>query len=210
VGPSLGKGLITIFITGTWLRDVPRQFPNRSLELYGVDIGSSLFPKVSTGMTQPDLATHSIIEPYPSSWGWGSTFDIVHQRLLIWGISRASWPTVIQNHVSILKPGGYIQLVEAEWIDPQHPATLPQLKKQAALQVWSTKEFGFDINVAYQLEDFLKDAGLEDVHKIQFDHGYGKKAKDPNQASVSAELWVECFRSLDSKIPGMCILLSYC
>lgn len=110
---------------------------------------------------------------------------------------------MIKNHVDILKPGGYIQLVEAEWIDPQNPATLPQLKKQAALQTWSTREFGFDINVAYQLEGYLKDAGLEDINKIQFDHGYGKLARDPGQSSISAELWVECFRSLDSKIPGI-------
>lgn len=57
-----------------------------------------------------------------------------------------------------------------------------------------------DIHVAYQLEGYLRDAGLENVIKIQFDHGYGAKSKDPEQADVSAELLVECFRSLDQKI----------
>jgi hypothetical protein len=162
------------------------------------------------GSKQPKLATHSILQPYPNSWQWENTFDVVHQRLLIWGIAHSSWPKVIENHISLLKPGGYIQLVEAEWIDEKNPATLPQLKKQAALQIWSTKEFGFDIHVAYQLEDFLRAAGLEDVQKIQFDHGYGKKAKDQGQASISSELWVECFRSLDTKIPGMISLFCGC
>ncbi|OCK97380.1 uncharacterized protein K441DRAFT_606397 [Cenococcum geophilum 1.58] len=191
---------------GTWLRDVPRQFPDRNLELFGVDIGSTLFPGAGSGSagnpatTTPDLRAHNILHPFPSSWKWKNTFDIVHQRLLIWGIASKEWSAVVRNLVELLKPGGYIQLVEVEWIDPLRPASLPQLKKQAALQEWSTKGFGMDIHVAYQLEGYLRDAGLENVIKIQFDHGYGAKSKDPEQADVSAELLVECFRSLDQKI----------
>lgn len=127
-------------------------------------------------------------------------FDVVHQRLLIWGIRSEDWPIVVHNLVQTLKPGGYIQLVEAEWINPQDPATLPQLKKQAILQEWSTKNFGMDIHIAYQLEDILRNAGLQSVTKLQYDHGYGLKAKAEEQRNGSAELWVECFRSLDSKI----------
>ncbi|OCL05439.1 hypothetical protein AOQ84DRAFT_322932 [Glonium stellatum] len=199
---------------GTWLRDVPRQFPNRNLELFGVDIGSTLFPDAGSASADhpapstPDLRTHNILHPFPPSWGWENSFDIIHQRLLIWGIASKEWPTVVRNLVELLKPGGYIQLVEAEWIDPSRPASLPQLKRQAVLQEWSTKEFGMDIHVAYQLEGYLREAGLEDVTKVQFDHGYGARSRDPEQADISAELWVECFRSLDQKlgpdgIPGV-------
>lgn len=186
---------------GTWLRDIPRQFPDRNLELFGVDIGSTLFPDSgSAGNPAPDLRTHNILHPFPSSWKWKNTFDIVHQRLLVWGIASKEWPAVVRNLVELLKPGGYIQLVEAEWIDPSRPASLPQLKKQAVLQEWPTKGFDMDIHVAYKLEGYLRDAGLENVIKVQFDHGYGAKSKDPEQADVSAELLVECFRSLDQKI----------
>lgn len=152
-----------------------------------------------------DLRSHDIRTPFPPSWEWTAKFDAIHQRLLIWGIKSAEWPLVISNLVSALKPGGYIQLVEAEWIDPENPAleaTRPQLKKQAALQKWSTASFGMDIDIAYKLEGLLKDAGLEDVGKVQFDHGYGALAKADDQKNASAELWVECFRTLDEKIPG--------
>ena len=127
---------------------------------------------------------------------------------MIWGIASKEWPAVVRNLVELLKPGGYIQLVEVEWIDTSRPASLPQLKKQAALQEWSTKGFGMDIHVAYQLEGYLRDAGLENVIKVQFDHGYGAKSKDPEQADVSAELLVECFRSLDQKIGRRCLVFS--
>jgi hypothetical protein len=58
-----------------------------------------------------------------------------------------------------------------------------------------------DIDIAYKLPILLKDAGFEDVEVVQFDHGYGALAKDPSRKSVSAELWVECFRTVDTKIP---------
>jgi SAM-dependent methyltransferase len=161
-----------------------------------------LFPKPSKGESAIDLRTHDITKPFPNEWNWSGTFDVIHQRLLIWGIRREAWSVVIKNYIEILKPGGYIQLVEAEWIDPRKPARLPQLKKQELLQKWSTEAFGMDINIAYQLEYFLRDAGLENVTKVQFDHGYGASAHDPNQSNVSAELWVECFRTLDSRIEG--------
>ncbi|KAL2792988.1 methyltransferase family protein [Aspergillus keveii] len=185
---------------GTWLLDLPRQLPTFDLDLFGVDIGSSLFPPKSPA----DLRAHDIRTPFPESWKWKGKFDVIHQRLLIWGIKSTEWPTVIRNLSTIIRPGGYIQLVEAEWIDPENPAspeTRPNLSKQAALQVWSTESFGMDINIAYKLEDLLKDAGFEDVTKVQFDHGYGALARDPGQRNVSAELWVDCFRPLGEKIP---------
>lgn len=176
------------------------------MELHGVDIGSDLFP-ASEGTTNPevDLRSHDIRTPFPPSWNWSSTFDVINQRLLIWGIKSVEWPQVISNLVASLKPGGYIQLVEAEWINPENPAdekSRPQLRKQALLQEWSTASFGMDIHIAYKLQGFLEDAGLEDVQKVQFDHGYGALARVEDQRNVSAELWVECFRTLDEKIPG--------
>ncbi|KAL3462224.1 methyltransferase family protein [Aspergillus heterothallicus] len=185
---------------GTWLQDLPRQLSSFNLELFGVDIGSSLFPPSSMA----DLRAHDIRTPFPKSWDWEEKFNVIHQRLLIWGIQSSEWPIVLRNLREAIRPGGYIQLVEAEWIDPQNPAspeTRPNLSKQAALQVWSTETFGMDIHIAYKLEALLKEAGFEDATKVQFDHGYGALAKDPEQRNVSAELWVDCFRPLGEKIP---------
>ncbi|POR31210.1 Uncharacterized protein TPAR_08582 [Tolypocladium paradoxum] len=174
---------------GTWLRDLARQLPSHNLERYGVDIGSSLFPTSEVGTAVSPQPRHSQALPL----------------LLELDIHIRQWPLVISNLVSALKPGGYIQLVEVEWIDPQNLAdevTRPQLRKQAKLQEWSTASFGMDIHVAYKLERWLNEAGLEDVGKVQFDHGYGALAKVEDQRKVSAELLVECFRNLDEKIPG--------
>jgi len=155
------------------------------------------------------LRQHNITKPFPDSWGWNDSFDVIHQRLLVWGLRLAQWPQVLRNHHAILKPGGYIQLVEIEFIDPANPAALPQLQKQALMQKWSTASFGMDIDIAYKLEDLLKDAGFTNVSKVQFDHGYGAKARSAAQRNGSAELWVECFRSLDQKLAGKMLPLVF-
>jgi hypothetical protein len=184
---------------GTWLRDLADIYPSIKFSLHGVDIGSTLFPAESS----IDLRAHNLTLPFPSAWGWDSSFDLVHQRLLVWGLKLAQWPQVLTNLKNIIKPGGYIQLVEIEFIDPANPApdSRPQLQKQALMQKWSTAQFGFDIDIAYKIEDLLVETGFTEVEKVQWDHGYGALARSEQQKDASAELWVECFRSLDAKIP---------
>lgn len=129
---------------------------------------------------------------------------MVHQRLLVWGLKTADWTAAVRNYVDLLRPGGALHLVEIEFIPratPHHPDSQPQLQRQAEMQKWSTATFGMDIDIAYRLADLLRGAGLEDVRMLQFDHGYGALAHDPGQKDVSAELLIECFRTLDTKMP---------
>ncbi|KAL9596516.1 MAG: hypothetical protein Q9219_005737 [cf. Caloplaca sp. 3 TL-2023] len=184
--------------SGTWLLDLKIQHPDHDWKLHGVDIGSSLFPPVECGL---DLRQHDIRQPFPSAWGWSNFFDVVHQRLLIWGLDESAWPVVLQNQHDILKPGGWIQIVEVEWIDPQRPHSLPELHKHSLMQQWSTSTFGMDIDIAYKIEGLLEKAGFVNVAKTQFDHGFGALAHKPEQKDGSAELYVECFRSIDTKMP---------
>jgi hypothetical protein len=73
------------------------------------------------------------------------------------------------------------------------------------MQEWSTSSFGMDIHIAYKLEGLLEGAGFVNVQKIQFNHGYGALAHSSTQKDASAELYVECFRSIDAKMPpGRC------
>ncbi|KAL8981826.1 MAG: hypothetical protein Q9205_003505 [Flavoplaca limonia] len=183
---------------GTWLLDLKTQHPTHQWELHGVDIGSSLFPQ---NRPELDLRKHDIREPFPPAWQWSDHFDVIHQRLLIWGLATSAWPLVLRNQFDALKPGGWIQLVEVEWIDAEKPHSLPELHKHALMQKWSTSTFGMDIGIAYKVGDLLTEAGFINVQKTPFAHGYGALARRPDQKDGSAELYVECFRSIDSKMP---------
>ena len=111
---------------------------------------------------------------------------------------------MIRNHASLLKPGGWIQLVECEWIDHGHPvdvAKCPLIAKMLRLLEWTISNLGGDTFVAYRLENLLKDAGFQHVQKTQFDVGYGALAKEEQWRRPSAEIWVDVFTALAPKIP---------
>lgn len=126
----------------------------------------------------------------------------MHQRWLVWGIASAEWAAVIHNLVELVKPGGYIQLVEAQWILPDVSDQQPEQKKLNLVQTWSTESFGMDIHIWGRLKTLLRAEGCENIHEESFDLGYGAEAKRPEDRDVSAELWAESFRHLASKISG--------
>lgn len=193
-----GRSLTREFLNvGTWLADLGFRNPN-VLKLYGVDLTGQLF-QVNPDL---DLRAHDVRIPFPLSWGWSSKFDLVHQRLLIWGITAAEWPSVIHNLLEVVKPGGYIQLVEAEWILPHVSDQLPEQKKLNLVQTWSTASFGADIHIWARLGNFLKAENCHDITEVSFDLGYGATAKHQADKDQSAELWAESFRHLARKLPG--------
>lgn len=183
---------------GTWLADVASQHPHQPLSLHGVDIGSALF-QANPGL---DLRAHNILHPFPQSWGWENSFDIVHQRFLVWGLKKSDWPLVVHNLCSALKPGGYIQLVECKWIFPENWNRQSEQRKLALTQIWSTETFGMDINAYARVEGLFACEGLVDINTVSHDWGYGAAATRPDQRESSAEMWVEGFRHLENKIAG--------
>lgn len=185
---------------GTWLKDLNSQHGNQ-LSLSGVDLSAHLFCGNSSGA---DLRAHDIREPFPREWKWSNTFDCVHQRWLIWGLASAEWPAVVHNLVELVKPGGYVQLVEAEWILPEVSDQQPEQKKLNLVQSWSTESFGMDIHIWNKLAPLLRAEGCEDIVEESFDLGYGATATRPEDRDVSAELWAESFRHLAGKISGEC------
>ncbi|KAF2806144.1 uncharacterized protein BDZ99DRAFT_466411 [Mytilinidion resinicola] len=189
---------------GTWLLNLRRLYPQHEWSLHGVDIGSALFPPKSGPYESLELHELDARAPVPPSLGWEGSFDLIHQRLLIWGFQKKDWPAVLKNQLSLLKPGGWIQLVESQWVDRDHPfdaAQYPNLAKQTTLQKWSTDAFGMDIFIAYNLEDHLRELGFQNVSKQQFELGYGAKAKEESWKVPSADLWVNTFSSFGERWP---------
>lgn len=189
---------------GTWLLELPRLYPQHEWSLHGVDIGSTLFPPKVGPYAALDLREFDIRSPTPPDPSWEQGFDLVHQRLLIWGLQKSEWATVVKNHFSLVKPGGWIQLVEGQWVDRDHPfdpATHPYLDKMYRMQWWFTENFGMDVFVGYRLEDLLKEAGFTNVQKTQYTLGYGALAKSPEWTKRSVDHWIHTFRGLRELLP---------
>ncbi|EAQ87473.1 hypothetical protein CHGG_04092 [Chaetomium globosum CBS 148.51] len=189
---------------GTWLLDLPRLYPQHEWSLHGVDIGSSLFPPKVGPCAALDLREFDIRSPTPPDPSWTQGFDLVHQRLLMWGLQKSEWATVVKNHFSLVKSGGWIQLVEGQWVDRDHPfdpVTHPNLDKMYRMQWWCTENFGMDMFIGYRLEDLLEEAGFKNVQKTQYTLGYGALAKSPEWKKRSVDMWVHTFRGLGALLP---------
>ncbi|KAI8638062.1 S-adenosyl-L-methionine-dependent methyltransferase [Parasitella parasitica] len=95
---------------GTWLMDVATEYP--SSQFIGVDM-CDVFPN---NIRPPNVSFQkgNALERLPFSDG---TFDFVNIRLFIIALKGEEWPIVIQEAYRILKPGGYIQVVECGMLE---------------------------------------------------------------------------------------------
>ncbi|KAJ3102101.1 hypothetical protein HK100_004423, partial [Physocladia obscura] len=91
---------------GFWLQCVAKANPLP--EYHGVDISESLIgaPPSENGGIQ--LVFGNVLED-PDN-----TFDYVHQRLLVLGMPREKFPNALRELIRVTKPGGWIELVEAD------------------------------------------------------------------------------------------------
>ena len=188
---------------GTWLADLAgfesdNASSRNDLSLHGADLGSNLFRKDS----RLDLRNHDVRTPFPESWGWKNSFDLVHQRLLVWGIGANEWPTVLKNLADVVKPGGTIQLVEAEWVLSAYTDDQVQQKKLAQVQKWSTESSGMDVHIWKKFPDLLKHLGFQDIKEETFNLGYGATSKRLEDPIWPAELLPQSFRHLARKMPS--------
>ncbi|CAG8587405.1 18475_t:CDS:2 [Dentiscutata erythropus] len=87
-----------------------------------------------------------------------NTFDYVFQRTLYVGIPENKWPSVINELIRVLKPDGYLELLESDF-KPNNMG--PATTKITDARTW----LGHKYTVCYKLQDYLEEnKQLYDVH----------------------------------------------
>ncbi|GES59526.1 methyltransferase-domain-containing protein [Aspergillus terreus] len=100
--------------TGQWLLDVHRQLPDLpSSRFVGFDVSSALFPPPQALPAQVTLYEHDIRHQFPAEFI--GTFDVVHARFLKYAFLKMEWEGVLQNMVSLLKPGGHLLWEDSDY-----------------------------------------------------------------------------------------------
>lgn len=102
---------------------------------------------------------------------WHGTFDLVHQRMALPAAGRAVVKQVITNMIGLLKPGGWLQLVESDHSIVEGPAMGDMFR--LLCDVFKVMETGPDY--APQLEGWFKELGLVNVESKIFDIPLGAK-----------------------------------
>ncbi|KAE9376012.1 S-adenosyl-L-methionine-dependent methyltransferase [Stipitochalara longipes BDJ] len=179
--------------TGSWLIDVARTFP--SAELIGFDISTSAFPHPSTLPPNISFRTQDMLSPFPSSEI--GTYDLIAVRFISMATTRSEWISTIQNLLTLLKPGGWLQ-----WIDSCNFSLYcdtPGSSRKACQEIYDGLEsfrekedlvigMGMQARGNVGREEVWRGIGLVDVHEDVFstdrvqDAGLGFREKGTRNA----------------------------
>jgi hypothetical protein len=92
------------------------------------------------------------------------TFDFINSRMLADGIDRDRWPTYVKELHALLRPDGWLQMIET------HPLFQSDSGREApALQRWfewyieAMNRMNKDARVGARLRELMIDAGFRDV-----------------------------------------------
>lgn len=142
----------------------------------GTDIDPSNFP--ANAPEQHSYQVQDINKPWPEEWK--DSFDFVHQRLALVGAGPAPKQAVV-NIAALVKPGGWIQLVEAatELKKQNGPAMSQYIAVMAAVSA----SIGSDLTFGIELSEWLKELGFVDVRDRPFNTPLGATNPDPQLAA---------------------------
>ncbi|KAL9065489.1 MAG: hypothetical protein Q9161_008194 [Pseudevernia consocians] len=98
--------------TGIWIGEVTRELPDAHVD--GFDISDEQYPPESWYGPNASLSKLDIFKPLPEKLK--KKYDVVHLRFFMTIASDDNIQIVISNLKDMLKPGGYLQWVERDWM----------------------------------------------------------------------------------------------
>ncbi|KAF2264627.1 hypothetical protein CC78DRAFT_533001 [Lojkania enalia] len=164
---------------GLWLRDLQTSLPGENVYV-GTDIVESYFPPKSRWPSNFTLQIQSITKKWPKAFE--ESFDLVHQRFALPAAGKDGVRDALHGLVSLVKPGGWIQFVEADHSIFTGPA-MGELFKLVE-EVFGAMNVGHDH--AKDVKGMLEEEGLEVVEERIVDVPLGAKNPSPDMGRKSA------------------------
>lgn len=160
--------------TGIWLLDVAKSLPP-TCKLTGFDVSSSAFPLSRKLPPNVSFEVQDMLLPFPAS-EIGS-YDVVAVRFVSVATTRSEWARAIENMMTLLKPGGWLQ-----WIDSCNFTlynSVPGSSRAACQEIYDGLEpfrSKDDVVIGMMMreprnvrrEDVFREVGLVDVHEDVF------------------------------------------
>ncbi|KGO75622.1 hypothetical protein PITC_050520 [Penicillium italicum] len=163
---DLGTGL------GNWAIDVADMFPTASVR--GVD----LFPPPVTWMP-PNCILE--VDNIAQDWTWNEPQDLIHMRIMIGSFDDAEWTRVYQQCYDNIRPGGWIEQLEAS---PYIECDDDSLPADNILRSWGPalsacgKRAGRPLETIDMMQEAFRKAGFVDVHEKEYKWPIGPWARD--------------------------------
>ncbi|KAH7359517.1 S-adenosyl-L-methionine-dependent methyltransferase [Pyrenochaeta sp. MPI-SDFR-AT-0127] len=117
-------------------------------------------------------------------------YDLIHSRFVSQGVNSNRWASYIQDMRLLLRPGGWVQIVEYY---PLVQSDSGRLTDQAAVRRWwlsyeaSMRRLNRDPRIGRRLKDLLMQSGYRDV-AVEIEHlPIGSWHSDPIKASIGRD-----------------------
>ncbi|KAI9263021.1 S-adenosyl-L-methionine-dependent methyltransferase [Sporodiniella umbellata] len=171
--------------SGTWTMEMAIQFPQT--QFIGID-PYALFPQEIKPQNCRFLALDRYQLPFADN-----SVDYIFQRDANWEIPRADWNTLLAEYYRVLKPGGWIELVEPN-IETQSSSSEEDFLIDTLIQAFYQKQH--DPFISHKLSSLLATGGFR---SIQSDFqsvplGWGH-SKSPKQVSTEKTICSEYARA---------------
>ncbi len=167
--------------TGEWIFDLARRYPK--LRIYGIDsneraLHSAKVRRNTSSLRQVELRHMDLLQglPIPNAF-----VNLVHMRNFARFIKPQTWPYMIHECIRVLKPQGWLNIVELELCEISSPACLMlhRAMLQARAKLGRTLDpTGSTLGVAQRLYAMLLQAGLYDVGYDVFTVDVGAMSSD--------------------------------
>jgi ubiquinone/menaquinone biosynthesis C-methylase UbiE len=152
--------------SGEWVFALARRYPQ--LFICGVDLDRRPLQRAQArrnraGLSQLEFRQMDFTRPFPLA---ESSFDFLHMRACARFVTASAWPALLTECRRVLRPRGWLTLVEIELCDSSSSAFLKL--RQLFNRCWyrlghALDESGLSFGVASRLYGMLLAAGLQEV-----------------------------------------------
>jgi len=168
---------------GGWVLDVAFEHPE--ITLVGIDISQRMTSYAQTqakvqGLDNTRFAVMDATKPldFPAN-----TFDFIHARLMQGFMRTDAWPKLLKECLRILRPGGFVRLIETEWGISNslgHEKMVDLFTRAMYRAGQSFSPTGRQISITPMLPRLLKDAGYTNIQQEAhvINHSAGTPAHD--------------------------------
>jgi hypothetical protein len=122
------------------------------------------------------FAVQDINKPWPPEYE--QSFDLVHQRLTLL-FAGAKWKEALSALADMVKPGGWIQLVEGTLSTPNPPDTNPCMHRFLKVAHAIYRSFGAPITLSKDIPIWLEELGFVNVQSHVVPIEWGVSNSDP-------------------------------
>ncbi|RCH89889.1 hypothetical protein CU097_008311 [Rhizopus azygosporus] len=170
--------------SGAWVMDMISDYPN--CDYHGCDIvdvvNTDMMPKQFT------FKIGNILETLPYE---DNTFDFVHMRLMIFALREDEWPGAIKELLRVTKPGGLVQIVDA---NIEMPAKQDDAFYKSVYAVHQTcAQRSQNPRIGGEIERIVREAGNTNIIDSQF--RFNDTTTKTNAAKKLAWSWINGVKS---------------